>query len=60
MKYDNLLKEILQDAMPDVLQLLGLPEAVKYLTVELPRRHRADPPHRIAVQEPGGFPMAMP
>jgi len=43
MKFDNPIKEILQDAMPALLRLLGLPEAVKYLTVELPRPNRVVP-----------------
>ena len=43
MKYDNLLKEILQDSMPSLLRLLRLPKVHRYLTVELTRRNRVVP-----------------
>src|SRR5450755_1322610 len=43
MKFDNLLKEILQDSMPAILQLLGLPPVAKYLTVEFPLHNRVVP-----------------
>jgi hypothetical protein len=43
MKFDNPLKEILQDAMPALLRLLALPQAAKYLTVEFPLHNRVVP-----------------
>ena len=43
MKYDNPLKEILQDAMPALLRLLKLPGVARSLNVELPRLNRVVP-----------------
>jgi predicted transposase YdaD len=43
MKYDNPLKEILQESTPALLGLLRLPRVTKLLTVELPRRNRVVP-----------------
>ncbi|HEY3742636.1 MAG TPA: hypothetical protein VGL53_22460 [Bryobacteraceae bacterium] len=43
MHYDLLLKLIFQEAMPGLLRVLGLPPLVDYLSVEFPKRTKAQP-----------------
>ncbi|HEY3742637.1 MAG TPA: hypothetical protein VGL53_22465 [Bryobacteraceae bacterium] len=43
MHYDLLLKLIFQEAMPGLLRVLGLPPVVDYLSVEFPKRTKAQP-----------------